>query len=167
MEDLKNGENKLAEESDRWIQAGGVTMTAADLLLALKVSSESNFLLFSLRVKVAAALAIQRGIQLSEDDLAAAEIDFFTARDLFDDQQILAWMKSMKLANEDLRNHLAEIALAELAASEFVTDAAVEDQFLASRHTFARAAIERFEFGTSGKAREFILAARENEIVPT
>jgi hypothetical protein len=151
------------KEQDGWLKGGGVTIAAADVLLELKLGGGAEFLEDLLARKIAVAIAARHKITLPDDDLDEALAAFYSDRDLFEDEQIADWMKSRRLGEEAVREYVRETALAHRAKSILITDDAVRDRFASERYDYALAEVEVFEFGTTGEAKEFVLAVREKE----
>ncbi|HTR64009.1 MAG TPA: hypothetical protein VMH37_20015 [Candidatus Binataceae bacterium] len=133
------------------------------MLRALKLGSSPEFLDGMLRRKIAAALATSSGISVSADELEDALVAFYTDRDLFESPQIEAWLKALRLDENAVRDHVAELLLGQRARDSLVTDEAVHDRFASERYEYDRATFELFEFSSQGEAHEFILAVREHE----
>jgi len=159
-------EIETPEKSSAYVHAGETGIEANEILLELKFDPAGEFLTALSRRKVAVAIARKRNVSVDEDEIEAAQIEFYTERDLFEDEQIAQWLAMMHLEAHDVRAHVRELALIERAALELFDDAKVADRFAGELHSYERVTAEAFEFSTLGKAREFILAVRENELIP-
>ena len=149
-----------------WLKGGGVTLDDEVFLLELKLGAAAEFLGGLLGRKVAARLAIQRKIELSDDELADAVAAFYADRDLFEEEQISTWLKATGVTDEAVRERIREMALAERAKAELLTEQAVTDRFSSERYDYALANVEVFGFANAGEAKEFVLAVREKETEP-
>jgi hypothetical protein len=160
------GDKQTPLKSDAYVHAGNTEITPEQILLELKFDPDGAFLSNLARRKIAATIALRRGISVSNQDVESSQIEFFTDRDLFEEEQIAAWLEAMHLGRQQLREHARENVLIERARLELISDEKVADRFAADHHAYEKARVEIFEFGTIGKAREFALAVRENEIKP-
>ncbi len=149
-----------------WLKGGGVTLPADVILLELKLGGGAEFLGGLLARKVGVGLATKRKIELSDDELEDTVAAFYADRDLFETEQISAWLKANGVAEEAVREHVRERALVERARAELITDQAVSDRFSSDRYDYAMAEVEVFSFASAGEAKEFILAVREKEAEP-
>jgi hypothetical protein len=155
-------------EKLQWIRAGGVTIDCADVLVDLKTGTPvaSEFLHNLVLRKIAAAMAAANGLEVSEAEMQNALSAFYTGRNLFEPEQIAAWLRSVPIDERTLRGFLRERILSQRLGRHIVTEAAVHDRFGANPHDFAHAEVNVFTFTTEGAAREFILAVGEGEITP-
>ncbi len=154
------------EKSSAYVHAGEIGIEADEILLDLKFEPGCEFLTSLVRRKIAVAIARKRGVAVEEEEIEAAQIEFYTERDLFEDEQIAQWLAMMHLNADAVRAHVTELALIERAKLELFDDEKVADRFSGEVHAFERVTCDAFEFTTIGKAREFILAVRENELTP-
>jgi hypothetical protein len=151
---------------DAWIKGGGATISAEAVLVELKTGGADSFLQRIVRRKAAALLATKRGIKLTEDQFAEALGEFYATHDVFDPEQIEAWTESLNLEEATIRAYVSEIALADLARTELISENEVQSRFLVDQYDYARADTDVYIFPTAGEAKEFILAVREHEITP-
>jgi hypothetical protein len=157
-----------AGETKGCIRAGGAVITIEYLILYLKLESSGDmqFLNDLVRRKVAVALAEKRSLTASDEDVENALIELYTDRDLFEEDQVRDWLASRLIDEATIREYAADTVLIQLAKASLVSDEAVAERFGLEHHAFSRAMIERYEFSTIGRAREFILAVRESEHSP-
>ena len=149
-----------------WVRAGGIEVGAADVLLDLKLGSEGKYLDSLVRRKVAASIATQRGIAISEEELEEAVASFYADRGAFEEEQIEALRRSLRVDEDQVRAYVGEALLIERAEEVLISDEAVEKRFATEQYGYARAEVEVYVFATAGAAREFILAVREHELEP-
>jgi hypothetical protein len=153
-------------ERHQWIKAGGAIIDCAAVLVELKAGSAPVFLENLMQRKIAAAIAVRKGIGVADAEIETALADFYVARGLFEPEQIAQWHRSLPIGEEELRGHLRERILHQRLAHEAVPEAAIVKRFSANPHEFARAEVNIFTFPIEGAASEFILAVREREIEP-
>jgi hypothetical protein len=160
------GDEEKKPTAAAWVKAGGITIARDAVLLDLKIGIGAGFLDGLVRRKIAAAIAVKRGISLPQDELEEALAAYYADRDLFEPEQVDQWSESLRLEEQAVGEYVGEIALVEHAKQELITDEEIEKRFAAERYEYARAETEVFEFSTVGKAKEFMLAVREHEVTP-
>jgi hypothetical protein len=161
----------LSSETDtsdpvEWLKAGGVVITSAAILLELKLGAGAPLLEELALRRVANAMAAQRGIVSSEEQLDKALATFYVERNLLNHQQIADWLRSVHLHEASLRDYVREKILFERLRESLISDELVEKRFGMNPHEYARAEVQIFTFSTEGAAREFILAVHEQETQP-
>jgi hypothetical protein len=159
-------EKESAPDEAAYLIAGGVAIAADEILLGLKFDGAAEFLGILARRKIGVAIARKAGISPDDEEVEAALTDFYQARDLFEEDQITTWLGAMHLTSEQVRRFASENALVARARLEIVTDQMIAERFASEHHAFAWAKTEVFQFDSAGKAREFILAVREEELTP-
>jgi hypothetical protein len=149
-----------------WLTAGGITLDADAILVALKLDDLAGFLQNLVRRKTAAAIAARLNLSFGEDEIESALAEFYAERDLFEDDQIAAWTDVMKLKEAAVREFVREGLLIEGARNTLITDRDVNQRFASERYDYSRGEVEVYSFATAGEAREFILAVQEHELEP-
>lgn len=150
--------------NDEIARGGGVTASTADLLLSVKLGPGQALLQSVLARRAAAARARQDGLAAGEEAIEAALSDFFSERELFEEEQQEGWLRGFRLTREALAAHFAEVVLARKCREHLAPDAAVEKHFRSSPHRYARADVEVVAFPSQGAAAETALQLREGEI---
>jgi len=141
-------------------------ITSAAILLELKLGAGAPLLEELALRRVANAMAAQRGIVSSEEQLDKALATFYVERNLLNHQQIADWLRSVHLHEASLRDYVREKILFERLRESLISDELVEKRFGMNPHEYARAEVQIFTFSTEGAAREFILAVHEQETQP-
>jgi hypothetical protein len=149
-----------------WIKAGGIAIAHDAVLLDLKIGIDAGFLSALVRRKIAAAIAVKRGLSLADDEFEEALAAFHADRDLFEPEQVDQWYKSRHLEEQPVREYVSETALIDRAKQELITDEQIQKRFGADRYEYDVAEADVFGFKTVGEAREFMLAVREHELTP-
>lgn len=150
--------------SDDIAQGAGVSATAADLLLAVKLGPGQALLQDILGRRAAAARAKQEGLEADAEEVEEALAEFFGELELFDEAAQEGWLRGMRLTRAALAAHFEEVVLARALRGHLAPDEAVEKRYRASLHDYARAEVEAVEFETKGAAAETALQLREGEI---
>ncbi|MBI3098344.1 MAG: hypothetical protein HYY93_08910 [Planctomycetes bacterium] len=151
--------------STPWVRVGGITLFDEAVLLEMKIGEGRDLLEAIAFRKVAAARAREAGITLSGEEMEDALTGFYTERDLFEPEQMVAWRRSVGVEEEDIRRHLWEHRLVEAYRRHVGSPEAVEKRFRANQPDYSRAEVEVFTFANEGASREFVLAVREGEIM--
>jgi len=160
------GDEEKKPAAGAWVEAGGITIARDAFLLDLKIGIGGELLDGLVRRKIAAAIAVKRGISLLQGELEEALPAFYADHGLFEPEQIDQWSKVLHLDQQAVREYIGETALVERAKQELITDVQIEKRFSAERYEYARAEVEVFGFSTAGEAKEFMLAVREHEVTP-
>ena len=150
--------------SDEIARGGGVSASAADLLLAIKLGPGQALLQDILGRRAAAALARREGLGATEDEIEEALAEFFSENEVFEEAQQAAWLGRIRLTREALGAYFAEVILARKLREHLAPDATVEKRYQASLHHYARANVEIVELDSAGAAAETALQLREGEI---
>src|SRR5688572_14834656 len=95
--------------SDDIARGGGVSASAADLLLAVKLGPGQALLQDILGRRAAADRARREGLAASGDEIEEALAEFFSENELFEEAQQAAWLARIRLAREALAAHFAEV----------------------------------------------------------
>jgi hypothetical protein len=146
-----------------WIQGGGVGLTPSAILLELKLGGGQGLLEPLLSRKLAAAQAVQAGIQITPEELEEGLAEFYVERDLFEERDVESWRQGLGLELEAVRQFVRERLLASRFYDKIASKEAVEERFRAHLIDYDRAEVEVFRFPTEGAAREFVLSVREGE----
>jgi len=149
-----------------WARMGGVTISEAMVLLEAKLGPGREVLEAIARRKVAAALAWEKGIKVSERDVEEALEEYYRRHGVEDLDARREWRERMHLKEEALRSHLRERALIERLRRLVVTDAAVQSRYRDSLGERRLAEVDLFEFSSEQGAEGFLPAVRAGEIEP-
>lgn len=154
----------MADPDDPAVGGGGVSLTARDLLIALKLSADSSLLHGALLQRIAAARARAEGLAVTDEEIADALAQFFADRDLFEDEDVRAWLAAMRLDEDCVRAHVADSLLAEKLKMRLVPDEAARARYQASPHLYATVQVERLRLESEGAASELAMSVREQEL---
>ncbi|MBI5365676.1 MAG: hypothetical protein HZA54_01460 [Planctomycetes bacterium] len=153
--------------STDWLRCGPTAISDAAVLLALKLDPSGAALVTAIAERTAAvARARAEGLEFGPEEFDDARAAFYSARNLFESEEVAAWLKMHRLTAEAVDEWVREDCVIEAFRRQVASDAVVEAEFRAHRHDYAHAEVEVFSFDTEGKAREFKLAVWEGEIEP-
>jgi len=149
-----------------WARMGGVTVSDAMVLLEAKLGRAHDTIEVIARRKVAAAVAWEQGITVSERDVEEKLEDYYRQCDLPDLDARRAWRERRHLKEEAIRSYLRELVLIERLRARLVTDDAVGHRY---RETLAErrlAEVDLFSFTSEASADGFISAVQAGEMEP-
>lgn len=147
-----------------FLEGGGASVSAQDLVLEVKLGDAMDLALGVLRRRMAVQRAEAEGLEVGEDDLDEAVSRWCAERDLFEEAQVKAFLAERRLSPEDLRRHVRDEELVGALRARLVPDERVEEQFGRSLHDYAVAKAERIQLPSVGAAAELVLEVREGEI---
>ncbi|HET6249455.1 MAG TPA: hypothetical protein VFE47_17320 [Tepidisphaeraceae bacterium] len=149
--------------SEEFATAGGITVEASDVALAIKLGQDRGLLEEILLRRLAAARAQREGVSAQADDIDQAFADFCAERELFSQPLVDAWLARRKLSADTVRAFLRETILAEKMKEHLAPDPAIRQRFAASPYDFAKVNVQIIQFPSEGAAAETLLQLREGE----
>jgi hypothetical protein len=149
-----------------WARMGGVEVSDAMVLLEAKLGPAREVIEAIARRKVAAALAWEKGVSVSERDVEEALEEHYRRLGVLDAEARRDWRTRMHLKEEALRSHLRELALIDRLRTQIVSDAAIQDRYRETLGDRRLAEVDLFEFSSEASAEGFVSAVLVGEIEP-
>ena len=149
-----------------WARMGGVTVSDAMVLLEAKLGPGRGVIETIARRKVAAALAWEKGITISERDVEEALEEYYHHHGVEGMDERRSWRISTHLREDALRSHMRELALIARLRTEIVAEADIERRYRETLGDRRLADIDLFEFSGETAARSFIAGVQCGDIEP-
>ena len=145
-------------------EGGGASIDSDDVELLLKIGPGRALLEDILLRKIAAAMAAERGVEVSDDDVESALNALYAELGFFEPAQVTDWLVSAKVDEAVLRRYMRDSLLKEKLGPALVPDAAVRQRFLASPYDYATLHVQKISLEGRGGAAETLLQLNEAEI---
>ncbi len=149
-----------------WARLGGVTVSEAMVLLEAKLGRAHEIVEGIARRKVAAQIAWEQGITVSERDVEARLEEYYRERELPDLDARRAWREHRRLKEEAIRSYLRELELIARLRARLVTDEAVRQRYRESLGERRLAEVDLFSFASETAAKGFVSAVLSGEMEP-
>lgn len=135
------------------LEVNGEEVSLYDVLRLAKLNGTLKLFEDSITATLIQQGALQRGIEVSDEELQQAADDYRVANELHDAETTEAWLQAKRLTYEDWEV-LLECQVKERKLREALSAGSVEQRFAEQRLSFDKAAISRLVLKDEGVARE-------------